>query len=349
MENQLSDSDYMLLLSCIEGKHRCRRLEDFPQHIVGELRKLIAARMVCYAELDYARNRAINFFDPPMEYAPKAQEWFERLIHDHPVLNYFKSSGDGQALKISDFLDESEYHALPLYQEAYRLTGAEDQMGFGVRVRESFVLGIAFDRSERSFKEADRLLLNLVRPHIIQAYLHLEELAGHEQLHRDLQTALRENGLGIIILNERCEIAHATPGVLETLAGYLAVPTPTNKLPNKLQRWAFGQGETDPSLVLTRGHSRLIVRRIRQENRTLLLLSEENNAPTAERLAKYHLTPREIEALYWISEGKSNGEIAVILNISANTAKLHVERILAKLAVENRTAAASIFRGDTVR
>ena len=266
-------------------------------------------------------------------------------VHDHPVLNYFRTTGDGQAIKISDFVDEAEYHRLDVYKTAYKITGAEDQMGFGVQVGSSFVLGYAFDRGERSFVERDRILLNLIRPHVIQAYLHLEELAGHQELQRDLQTALRENGVGLVILDGARKIVHKTPGAWEKIAACMPVPDDGATLPETLTRWAFGGNETPDSLTLGAEPTRLILRRKRQnENRLLVFLSEENSAAAAERLARFNLTPREHEVLRWIGEGKSNSEIATILGVSTATAKTHVERILAKLGVENRTAAASVLR-----
>ena len=54
------------------------------------------------------------------------------------------------------------------------------------------------------------------------------------------------------------------------------------------------------------------------------------------------LTPREAEVLTWIAQGKSNYEIGVILSACTGTICKHVEHILAKLSVENRTAAAAI-------
>jgi len=54
------------------------------------------------------------------------------------------------------------------------------------------------------------------------------------------------------------------------------------------------------------------------------------------------LTPRELEVLFWISEGKSNHEIAIILGACTGTIRKHVEHILSKLNVENRTAAAVV-------
>jgi DNA-binding CsgD family transcriptional regulator len=54
------------------------------------------------------------------------------------------------------------------------------------------------------------------------------------------------------------------------------------------------------------------------------------------------LTERETEVLLWIAQGKGNYEIAVILGAAVGTVRKHVERILRKLKVENRTAAAAI-------
>ncbi len=60
---------------------------------------------------------------------------------------------------------------------------------------------------------------------------------------------------------------------------------------------------------------------------------------TPEELHRFGLTPRESEILFWITHGKSNPEIAIILAMQLVTVKKHVQNILQKLGVENRTAA----------
>ena len=64
--------------------------------------------------------------------------------------------------------------------------------------------------------------------------------------------------------------------------------------------------------------------------------------PAESPLGSLGLTPREAEVLTWIAQGKSNYEIGVILSACTGTICKHVEHILAKLRVENRTAAAVI-------
>jgi transcriptional regulator EpsA len=51
------------------------------------------------------------------------------------------------------------------------------------------------------------------------------------------------------------------------------------------------------------------------------------------------LTGRQIEIMRWVHEGKSNIEIGLILGISPLTVKNHVQKILRKLNVQNRTQA----------
>jgi NarL family two-component system response regulator LiaR len=59
-----------------------------------------------------------------------------------------------------------------------------------------------------------------------------------------------------------------------------------------------------------------------------------------EPLPHEQLTPRELEVLKLIGQGKSNQEIADELIIGIKTVKTHVSNILAKLDVEDRTQAA---------
>ena len=59
-------------------------------------------------------------------------------------------------------------------------------------------------------------------------------------------------------------------------------------------------------------------------------------------LGSPELTPREAEVLFWISRGKSNHEIGIILDAKTGTICKHVEHIFSKLNVENRTSAAVV-------
>jgi DNA-binding CsgD family transcriptional regulator len=72
------------------------------------------------------------------------------------------------------------------------------------------------------------------------------------------------------------------------------------------------------------------------------LLLEEIAAPGDLLQRQFGLTPREAEVLFWIAEGKSNPEIAIILANTAGTVKKQTASILGKLGVENRLVAARL-------
>jgi len=67
----------------------------------------------------------------------------------------------------------------------------------------------------------------------------------------------------------------------------------------------------------------------------------------AEGMRKPELSPRELEVLQCVAEGKSNKEIGVQLFIAEGTVKTHVKNLLEKLAVVGRTGAVreAVHRG----
>jgi DNA-binding CsgD family transcriptional regulator len=61
-----------------------------------------------------------------------------------------------------------------------------------------------------------------------------------------------------------------------------------------------------------------------------------------DQLARYGLTPRELDVLLMLADGRSNPEIAKELFISPKTASVHVSNILAKLGASGRVEAATL-------
>ena len=84
-----------------------------------------------------------------------------------------------------------------------------------------------------------------------------------------------------------------------------------------------------------RGESPLSPKQVAQ----LLRRVPEGMARPEERPLE-RLTPREREVLKLVARGQTNREIACNLNVSVATVKVHVERIIAKLGVADRTQAA---------
>ncbi len=117
-------------------------------------------------------------------------------------------------------------------------------------------------------------------------------------------------------------------------AGYILKGSPGTRLVNAIQRMIEGESPLNQELAAE------LLRRIADGRRT----EEVGPSPAAPRgrqdPLRTALTPRETEVLGLLARGQSNPEIAQTLTISKATAKVHVERIIRKLGVSDRTQAA---------
>lgn len=91
-------------------------------------------------------------------------------------------------------------------------------------------------------------------------------------------------------------------------------------------------------LTLLRPHIQLA-----QHNAEQWTVWMKSNRSSRSNRSTNALTPRETEIARWLAAGKSNPEIALILNSKPRTVEKHMERIMEKLGVENRTTAAVLL------
>lgn len=80
------------------------------------------------------------------------------------------------------------------------------------------------------------------------------------------------------------------------------------------------------------------------KNQYLLRLEPDETESGKALQMKFGLTEREVEVLAWLAKGKTNRDIADILQLSPRTVNKHLEHVYVKLGVETRTAAAALAR-----
>jgi len=105
-------------------------------------------------------------------------------------------------------------------------------------------------------------------------------------------------------------------------SGFLLKEAPPARLLHGIRTVASGAALLDPEV--TRELVGKFATRIRPTR------SERHDVP---------LTPRELEVLYLVADGLSNGEIAATLAISPETVKTFMSRILTKLGLRDRVQA----------
>lgn len=193
-------------------------------------------------------------------FLPLREAFFAVSAERHPQTDYFRRTGDGAAHRITEIVPLCTLRQTAFFNEISRPLGVVHQLTIYAPLPSAGTLTVAAARSGRvDFSERDRLMLELLRPHVAAAWLRALRLEEQE----------------------------------------------------KRLRWLAA-----PAMTL------------------------EEAATQSRALCRLGLTPREAEVLLWLSQGKTNPEIAIILVLSPATVKSHVEHILAKLCCETRTAAA---------
>jgi two-component system, NarL family, response regulator len=85
-----------------------------------------------------------------------------------------------------------------------------------------------------------------------------------------------------------------------------------------------------------------LIRFVREVHTGRRPIRPEVKARLDERAAQPTLTPREIQVMERVAEGKRNKEIAALLGISEETVQVHLKNIFVKLRVSERTAAVNV-------
>ena len=161
-----------------------------------------------------------------------------------------------------------------------------------------------------------------LKPDVVLLDLHMPGTSGLEAL-RLLKEDIPETQVVMLTVSEDAE------DLLETLRagarGYLLKNIDTEFLLESIQRAARGESVMSPQIAHKLADS-------------LRALPKVNVAVADVNPGK--LSPREREIIVMLARGTSNKEIALKLNLSESTIKIHVQGILRKLNLSKRVQAA---------
>lgn len=354
---RLSQHDLQSILTFLQGCYAIQDFETFVNQILCALPQVIPADFVTYNEMWPTLGQSNNWLNPAeLNTSAREQIWVQHM-HEHPVLTHAQHTSNGQALKITDFLSRHAYHRLGLFNELYRPIGFDDWLGISIPTPASppLVLGISLMRSTSDFTEQERLLLSLLRPHLMQAHKNAVVFSQLQHALAQATQTFEHLDYGVLILSADGRVRLTNAPARQCIEAYFGdAGHRTDDMPEVLQQWVRHQqahlccqDDAPPPrtpFTVERDGKWLVVRLLTGAAESLLLFEEETLTRPLASATLSHLTPREREVLGWVRQGKTNAEVATLLSIRLRTVKKHLEHIYQKLGVENRTMAAAWVR-----
>lgn len=340
---RLNHRDLQTLLSALADLHADFDAQTLPQRTLEAIDKIIPGEVIFFdafdAELKYIFNGWTNRKDL---YTAEGIEILTRFAHQHPLIPDIIGGKIQSAVKITDYLSQSEYERLDLFNEYYRIGGFNRQMGLALPIASDFMFSCTVHRWGEDYTERDRLILTLLAPHLGDC---INNSLAFERLNST--TAARSIGVIAVDLNGKTQFVNEF--ARELLERYFAgEKTGGNALPENLWNWTKlhdSANEKDFELPCLSFKIKNLVGELTVrlascnaiQEKTLLL--EEKKSLCPQMLERLDVTRREAEILFWIAQGKTDLEIGTLLFISPRTVHKHSENIYVKLGVETRTGA----------
>ena len=337
---RLGTADLGSLLEFVRGVHELRDFDGFVQYTVHALPRLVRADLTTYNEIDPVRGSSDNWLDRPEVNTPEAAATWEAHMAEHPVLAQYLRSGDGRAHAIGEFTSQRQFRQTGLYTEHYRPKELEYVVATFLDNAGGRVVGVGLHRNGHDFDERDRMLVDLVRPHL--ALARRNALAVTRLRHHAARRSLPE----LLTFDCAGRIRNASPRAIALLSAYVGTPR-GDHLPEDLARWIDAsqrQPDDAPRVdapFVREGYGGTLAVRVVEGTGDRYLLLEEARGRPPDALRANGLTARECDVVTLVTAGQTNAEIATALGIAERTVDKHVEHILQKLGVGNRTAIAA--------
>lgn len=335
--NQLRERDFRATLDFVGEVYDCDDLDEFRSAVLPGFRRLVSAEHFSYNEIADGSEVLAAIVEPELP------EWavpvWGRHAGENPILRRYLRTRDGRTTRFSDVVTRQEFREMPLFEHFYRPLGIDHQIAFILPSTPELTVAVALSRARKDFDERDRGVLELTRPHLIQAYRAAALRARLRDTVSGLRAGIDADGTAMILLEADGTVRFASAAAATLVAGSSDAPLEEGRpLPPPLATWMQSDQSSGSVELAGRGGS-LLVRRLRSDGRTVLLLDDAGRVLSEEALVGLGLTPREAAVLHELARGGGPAEVAAVLGIRPRTLAKHMQAVHAKLGVSTRAQA----------
>jgi len=347
----IAQGDLLLVNQLLLELYRAPTPEEHIQAMLRVLSELVPSELIAWNEFNVTTREIKLVCLPPLtaDLGNRIED-IGRYAHQSPFPAYYAASGDRSWRMITDFMPIEEFQQTEFCSRGLGPTLGPYQIGTVLDRVDDMVNAFTLNRVESGFTERDRAVLNLLFPHLSLSYYNVRALDRAHRSVRELQSVVETAPAGYAFVGKSREVEWLTAKARELFHQFYAdEATDLKGVSTVVLAW-LRQNLTLPAASdsIRADHfcgrpeigQRLELRLVpSQLGGWVLSLAAHPTEAQPHFRAHPELSVRENEVLRWMTEGKRNGEIGVILGISPRTVERHVAAVLEKLAVENRASA----------
>lgn len=368
--SELTSQDFHQVSQCIAQLYLPCLLADFPDRAMSLLKQLVGSEgAICQSfTSEGTRLVATDISADQLSVVPPKIPI--QYLYQDPLIGNLLKGNRWDAYKISDFVSSAEFHRNELQCEMFYASSSTDvddaitisihdspqqpnlaQMPFreiySNKLSQEFIdasflqkqetlnnLFFGLARTERTFIERDREVLNLFRPHLLIAY---HNILHYTQLQSQLAklTQVTEQ-FGTILLSIDGYIQHVSDRGASMIQLYFPGECVSGRqLPETLNSWVNQQiksfNAAQPAQLLKPWkveafNNQLLIRLFKDPLRGQWILTFEekgSNNLSINSFCSIGLTKRQSEVMFWVIKGLTNAEIAAHLYCSDLTRISH--------------------------
>lgn len=335
--------DVTTVLEVVERVSAAPDLGSYARLTCEGIRAMVPALSVSYNEINPTVGRAYGEIVPE----PGPGWWrtykpvFEAHMTDNPLIRHYLATGDTRVVAWGD-PGLANFEGTPLDRDFYQPNGIRSQAAMTLPAPEGIVIGIAVNRGPEGFSPAERQLLSLLRPHLVNAYRTVQLRADQVLLGR----VLGEHGWAVVLVDSGGRVVGTSPGTVESAARYgLHIAEgaqlsagPLDQVRRIIRDYhpAKPAAASPPIPVSGPGGALAAVVVPSAVGPHVVLLRPHSSLGALRSLG---LTERQSEVALALAAGASSREIAQQLGISPATARKHLEVVFSRLRVTHRAAA----------